>query len=80
MDKLQLTGQKLGRVFSFESGNLHSAYLWCYRVKLPNLKLKNLVQTTLGSHPLDIAFPRLGVKADLTIPFLNAVSVPSGEI
>jgi hypothetical protein len=30
MDKLQLAGQDLGRVFNFISGHLHAAHLWCY--------------------------------------------------
>ncbi len=39
MDKL-LTGLNLGRVFNFRSDSLPAALVWCYRVKLPNLKLK----------------------------------------
>jgi hypothetical protein len=52
MDKLQLTGRNLGRVFNFRSGHLHVAHLWCYQVKLPNLKLKTLPKQLLGSLPL----------------------------
>jgi hypothetical protein len=57
MDKLQLTGQNPGRVFNFRSCHFHSAHLWRYRVKLPNLKLKTRPKQLLGSLPLDIAFP-----------------------
>ncbi len=57
MDKLQLTGQNLGGVFNFRSGHLHSGHLWCYPVKLPNLKLKTRPKQLLGFLPLDIALP-----------------------
>ncbi len=30
MDKLQLTEQNLGQVFSFKIGHLHAANLWCF--------------------------------------------------
>jgi hypothetical protein len=30
MDKLQLTGQSLGRVFNFRIGHLYAVHLWCY--------------------------------------------------
>jgi hypothetical protein len=53
MDKLQLTGQNLGRVFNFRSGCLHSAHLRRHQVKLPNLKLKTRPKQLLGSLPLD---------------------------
>jgi hypothetical protein len=57
MDKLQLTGQNVGRVFNFRSGHLHSEHLWCYPAKLPKLKLKTRPKQLLGSLPLDIALP-----------------------
>ncbi len=49
MDKLQLTGQNLGRVFNFRYGHLHAEHFWCYQVKLPNLKLKTRHKQLLGS-------------------------------
>ncbi len=55
MDKLQLTGRNLGRVFNLRSGHLHAAHLWCYQVKLPNLKLKIWPKQLLGSLPIDFA-------------------------
>jgi hypothetical protein len=33
-------GLNLGRVFNIQSGHLLSAHMWCYQVKLTNLKLK----------------------------------------
>jgi len=57
MDKLQLTGQNLGRVFNFRSSHLHAADLWCYWVKLPILNLKTWPKQLLGSLQLDIALP-----------------------
>ncbi len=55
MDKLQLTGRNLGRVFNFRSGHLHAVHLWCYTLKLPNLKLNTQPKQFLGSLLLDIA-------------------------
>jgi hypothetical protein len=36
MDKIQLTGQNLGRVFNFRFGHSHAEHFWSYQVKLPN--------------------------------------------
>jgi hypothetical protein len=60
-DKLQLKGQNLGRVFNFRSGCVHAMRLFCYRVKLPNLKLKTRPKQLLGPLPLDIALPALAL-------------------
>ncbi len=57
MDKLQLTGRNLGRVFNFRNGGVHAVHLLCCGVKLPNLKLKTQPKQLLGSLPLDIALP-----------------------
>jgi hypothetical protein len=51
--------QNLGQVFNVRSGHLHAAHLWCYQVKLLNLKLKTQPKKLLGSLPLDIALPAL---------------------
>jgi hypothetical protein len=59
MDKLQLKGQRLGQVFNFRSVHLHAKHLWCYRVKLPDLKLKTRSIQLLGSLRLDITLPAL---------------------
>jgi hypothetical protein len=58
VDILQLSGQNLGRVFNFRSGNLHAVYSWGYQSKLPNLKLKTRPKQLLGSLPLDIGLPQ----------------------
>jgi hypothetical protein len=55
MDKLQLTGRNLGRVFNFRNGDVHAVHFSCYSVKLPNLKLKTQPKQLLGSLPLQIA-------------------------
>ncbi len=57
MDKLQLTGQNLGRVFNFRSGRVHAVCLLYNRVKLPILKLKTRPKQVLGSLPLHIVLP-----------------------
>jgi hypothetical protein len=58
MDKLQLTGQNLGRVFDFRSGHLHAATFLISSVKLPNLQLKTRPKQLLGSLLLVIKLPR----------------------
>jgi hypothetical protein len=60
MDKLQLTGQNLCRVFNFRYGHLHAEHFWCLQVKLLNLKLKTRPKQLLGSLPLVIALPGSG--------------------
>ncbi len=67
MDKLQLTGQNLGWVFNFRGGHLHAAHIWCYQVKLSNLKLKTRPWQLLGSLPLDSALPALSQCKKSTI-------------
>jgi hypothetical protein len=57
MNKLQLAGRNLGRVFNFRSGHMHAMHLLCYGIKVPNLKLKTQHKQLLGSLPLDIALP-----------------------
>jgi hypothetical protein len=57
MDKLQLTGRNLGRVFNSRSGCVHVMQLHCFETKLPNLMLKTQPRQLLGSLPLDIALP-----------------------
>jgi len=52
-----IKGRNLSRVFFFRSGHLHAANLWCFRVKLPNLKLKTRPAQLLDSLPLDITLP-----------------------
>ncbi len=54
MGKLQLAGHNLSRVFNLRSGHLHATHLWCYRLKLPNLKLKTRPKQLIGFPPLDI--------------------------
>jgi hypothetical protein len=57
MEKLQLTGQNLGRVFNFRSGHLHAATFLVLIVKLPNLQLKTRHKQLLGSLMIVIALP-----------------------
>jgi hypothetical protein len=57
MDKLQLTGQNVGRVFNFRSDHLHAATFLVLSVKLPNLQLKTQPKQLLGSLSLVIALP-----------------------
>jgi len=59
MDKLQLTGRNLGRVFNSRSGCACSMQLSCFETKLPNLMLKTWPKPLLGSLLLDIVLPTL---------------------
>ncbi len=47
-DQSIFTEQATGQVFKFRSGHLNAAHLWCYQVKLPNLKLKTQPKQLLG--------------------------------
>jgi hypothetical protein len=38
MDKLQLTGQDLGRIFNYRSDCVHAMQSPCFEMKLTNLK------------------------------------------
>ncbi len=65
MDKLQLMGQNLGRVFNFRNGRVHVMHLLCYGVKLPTLKLKTRPNQLLGYHKLDMLLPDLSFNTKL---------------
>jgi hypothetical protein len=52
MDKLQLTGQNLGRVFDSRSGSVHALQLHFSETEQPNLELKTRPKQLLGSLPL----------------------------
>ncbi len=57
MDKLQLKGQNLGRVFNSRSVCVHDMQSRCYETKLPDLKLKTRPKQLLDYLLLDIALP-----------------------
>jgi hypothetical protein len=57
MDKLQLTGWNLDRVFNSRSGCVFAMHLSCFETKLPNLMLKTRPKQLVGSLPLDIVLP-----------------------
>jgi hypothetical protein len=59
MDKLQLTGQNLGRVFNSRSGCMGATHLRRYKAKWPNLKLKTRPKRLLGYLPLASGLPIL---------------------
>ncbi len=59
MDKLQLTGQNLGRVFNSRMGCMCGVPFCCYEAKQTNLKLKTRPKQLLGSLPLAFALPGL---------------------
>jgi hypothetical protein len=61
MDKLQLTGLNLGRVFNSRGGHVYAMHSCSYLSKLPNLKLKTRPKQLLGSLPLDIELPGRGL-------------------
>ncbi len=57
MDKLQLAGRNLGRVFNSRSGCTHTMYFNPCKAKRPNLKLKTWPKQLLGCLTLDIVLP-----------------------
>ncbi len=76
MDKLQLAGQNLGRVFNFRSGHLHAGTFLVLSVKLPNLMLKTLPKQLLGSLLLVIALPALCLTIDKKLKILPSLERP----
>jgi hypothetical protein len=56
-DKLHLTAQNLGQDFNFRNDCVHAVNFLCYRVKLPNLKLKTRDKQLPGALPYDIGLP-----------------------
>ncbi len=62
MDKLQLTGLNLGRVFNSRSGCVCAMQLLCFETKLPYLMSKTRPKQLLGYLPLDIALPACTIK------------------
>jgi hypothetical protein len=65
MDKLQLTGLNLGRVFNSRSGCVLAMLFHCSETKLSNLKLKTGPEQHLSSLPLDITLPALCYGMDI---------------
>ncbi len=63
MDKLQLTGQNLDRVFNSRGGCVCATQLCCLETKLPHLMLKTRPRQLLGSLPFDITLPAMVFKA-----------------
>jgi hypothetical protein len=61
IDKLQLTGQNLVRVFNSSCGTLGS--MRCFEMKLLNLKLKTRQKQLMGSILLDIMLPSLALTS-----------------
>ena len=72
MDKFQLTGRALGRVFNFRSGCMHIIHLLPSVAAIqPNLELKTRPKQLLGSLPLVIALPgSLYFKSPCTLKLL----------
>ncbi len=68
MDKLQLTGPNLGRVFSNWSGRVCATLSCCFWAKLPNLKLKSRTKQLLDSLPFR---PFLNIKICGLFKFLR---------
>jgi len=65
MDKLQLTGRNLGRVFYFISCHLQAVQFWFFSEKLLELKLKNRPKQLQDSLPLVFALPIMGQATNL---------------
>ncbi len=57
MDKLQLTGLNLGRVFNYRCGHAPTQIITCTSSKQPNLQLKTRPKQVLGYLPLAFVLP-----------------------
>ncbi len=70
-DKLQLSGQDLGRVFNSKNGCVHAMQFICFETKLPNLNLETQPKLLLGYLPLGIGL------SDLTqsVPMSKQINV-----
>jgi hypothetical protein len=66
MDKLQLRGQNLGRVYSSKSDCMSAMHLFCYEAKQLNLKLKTRPKQLLGSLLLAFALPVFTFSSQFT--------------
>jgi hypothetical protein len=51
MDKVQLAGQNLGRVFNSRSGCMCARHLFCHEAKRAQVKVENSAQTTFRLFP-----------------------------
>ncbi len=71
MDKLQLTGQNLCRVFNFRKGHVQAMHFLCYRVKRPSLKLITRPKQLSSCLQLDIALPVTTVKSFIVLAPLD---------
>ncbi len=68
MDKLQLTGQNLGRVFNSRSDCMSAMHLFFYEAKQLYLKLKTQPKQLLGYFPLAFGLPGLTILGKLANP------------
>jgi hypothetical protein len=79
MDKIQLAGQNLGRVFNSRSGREDDMQLHCFGTKLSNLKLKTLPKQILGYLKLDIARSGLSTENPFLSSLIFAKKASTGE-
>jgi hypothetical protein len=70
MDKVQLTGQNLGRVFNSRSGRMKVVQLLFFEAKLPNLKSKTRPKQLLNSLTLNIMLPAWQ-QLKVTLHYIN---------
>jgi hypothetical protein len=82
MDKLQLTGQNLVRVFNSRSGCMCAMYFCCFEAKWPSLKLKTWPKQLLGFLPLAFALsaPSLALEKTNTPSYFVAASVTKKKV
>jgi len=76
MDKLQLTGQTLGRVFNSRSGCEYSSNSSAIITKLPNLLLKTWPKQLLGHLPLAFVLPVLSLQSAISHPQMYLAPLP----
>jgi hypothetical protein len=74
MDKLEVTGQNLGRVVNYQRGCVHTMQLHFFETKLPNLKLKTRSNKRTTSLTLDIGLPKY--RHGFTTNFKPPIKIP----
>jgi hypothetical protein len=76
MDKLELTGQNLGRVFNSRRGRTCVCHAIAVSIKQPSLKLKTGSKLLFGSLPINTSFAR---NAWMLLPCrpIDVISSPS---
>jgi hypothetical protein len=83
MDKYELIGWNLGRVYHSRSGFTAAMHLSPFEAKQSNLNLKTRPKQLLGSLPLDIVLPgtieKFGILDATSLGYLTQIDFDHGK-